>query len=74
MRVFFFLYNDTSRLRHKPVTSPYDIDRVFVHYDGGHVTKDLRFDDAHEHDVIFQTRRVMFARDPWSRLWSGWVR
>ncbi|XP_070173682.1 uncharacterized protein [Littorina saxatilis] len=74
MRIFFYLHNDTeSPWNPKPINSPFDIDRLFVHFDGGQRTKNLRFDDVHEHDVIFLTRRVMFARDPWSRLWSGYI-
>ncbi|KAL8573688.1 hypothetical protein ACOMHN_018963 [Nucella lapillus] len=72
-RVFFYLHNDGhSPWTSRPVRSPFDIDRIFVHLHGGK-KKSLRFDDEREHDVIFHTRRVMFSRDPWSRLWSDYV-
>ncbi|XP_076453591.1 carbohydrate sulfotransferase 10-like [Babylonia areolata] len=72
-RIFFYLHDDAySPWTSKPVKSPFDIDRIFVHLHGGK-KKSLRFDDEREHDVIFHTRRVMFARDPWSRLWSDYV-
>ncbi|KAL8567231.1 hypothetical protein ACOMHN_046641 [Nucella lapillus] len=72
-RIFFYLHNDGhGPWTSKPVRSPFDIDRIFVHLHGGK-KKTLRFDDESEHDVIFHTRRVMFSRDPWSRLWSDYV-
>ncbi|KAK7474592.1 hypothetical protein BaRGS_00034176, partial [Batillaria attramentaria] len=75
-RVIYFLHGDTDRGPDNdvlPVSSPFDVSRMHVHFVGAWENKTLDFHDAHERALLFSTTRVLFSRDPWSRLWSGFV-
>ncbi|XP_025080192.1 carbohydrate sulfotransferase 10-like isoform X2 [Pomacea canaliculata] len=71
-RVFFHLYGDSGKTPGQ-VSTPLDIDRLYVHFGGNRTPKTVSLNTQPGRDVIFNSTRVMFARDPWSRLWSAYV-
>jgi hypothetical protein len=72
-RIFFFLYNQTGGGNtSKNVTSPMDLERLYVHHHyglGSDATASMTSQKGGE--LLMSTTRVMFTRDPWSRLWSA---
>ncbi|KAL8599476.1 hypothetical protein ACOMHN_065275 [Nucella lapillus] len=74
-RVFFFLFNKASA-RRTPMgaaTSPLDVDRYYVHYHSPGQGSRVKMNAPGHWHTLSATRRVMFSRDPWSRLWSAYV-
>ncbi|XP_071090259.1 carbohydrate sulfotransferase 11-like [Haliotis cracherodii] len=69
-RVFIFLHNDTGTI---PVKSPFDIPRAFVHYGKKNKTQVSPLDEFTKKTIFGNYTRFMFARDPYSRLWSAYL-
>ncbi|XP_071090737.1 carbohydrate sulfotransferase 11-like [Haliotis cracherodii] len=69
-RVFIFLHNDTGII---PVKSPFDIPRAFVHYGKKNKTQVSPLDEFTKKTIFGNYTRFMFARDPYSRLWSAYL-
>ncbi|KAK7088000.1 hypothetical protein V1264_021980 [Littorina saxatilis] len=74
-RVFFYLFKTgvNKKTSNKTVTSPMDIDRLYVHQHSPGKDNTANIDTAEGSSLLFKTKRIMFARNPWSRLWSAYV-
>ncbi|XP_076437663.1 uncharacterized protein LOC143276893 [Babylonia areolata] len=68
-RIFYFLHNETNTS--VAVSSPFHIDRFFVHFGQRKKTKTAPYN---RHKAMFDKfTKAMFTRDPWNRVWSSYV-
>ncbi|XP_067657348.1 carbohydrate sulfotransferase 11-like isoform X2 [Haliotis asinina] len=69
-RVFVFLHNDTGTFS---VKTPFEIPRAVVHYGKKNKTQISPLDEYTKRTIYGNYTRFMFARDPYSRLWSAYL-
>ncbi|KAK7473811.1 hypothetical protein BaRGS_00034918 [Batillaria attramentaria] len=70
IRIFRFLNNDTGG---HIVRTPWEIGRILAHDTKHRDMKMYRLQNEEDRQFLQTTTRFMFARDPFSRLWSAYV-
>ncbi|XP_048245494.1 carbohydrate sulfotransferase 11-like [Haliotis rufescens] len=68
-RIMSYLLQETG----KPVKSPYEIDRYYIHHSNKPNRFQHRFSDPRLKTMLPNLTRVAFTRDPYTRLWSAFV-